>query len=105
MHIQLLYFDSCPSYQMALQNLREVLQEEGLHVEVEMIRVETDEGAKQQRFLGSPTIRVDGVDIETEARKATDFSLRCRLYSVDGGISNVPSKEMIRKAICSPQGA
>lgn len=72
MHIQVLYFEGCPSYQTALRNLKEVLQEEDMDAEVEMIRVETEAEARQRRFLGSPTIRVNGLDIEEEAREMTD---------------------------------
>jgi len=48
------------------------------------------------RFLGSPTVLVDGVDIEPEARHRTDYSYSCRMYS---GVSGLPSEEMLMAAL------
>src|SRR3954451_13894851 len=67
MKVELLYFDGCPSYEALLPRLRSLFAEAGVAAEVELHRVETEEDAVAQRFLGSPTLRVDGVDVEPGA--------------------------------------
>ena len=63
MKIQLYYFDDCSSYQKALDNLKEALRSQELPQEVEMIRVTSEADAQAKRFIGSPTIRINGIDI------------------------------------------
>jgi hypothetical protein len=43
--------------------------------------------AEEERFLGSPSVRVEGVDIEPGAGERTDFGLKCRLYRTSEGQS------------------
>jgi hypothetical protein len=97
--IELLYFDGCLAYQTALKYLEEVAREKKLDVGVEMIKIEDDQQAVASRFLGSPTIRLNGLDIEPGAAQIKSFSMRCRLYLEDDKISDWPSKKMIRRAI------
>ncbi len=101
MKIELFYFDGCTAYQTALKYLRELIQEKNLDVAVKMIKIEGDQQARASRFLGSPSIRINGVDIEPGAEKIKDFSMRCRLYLEDGETSEWPSKKMIARAIDS----
>ena len=96
--IELLYFDGCPNHHLARQLLQEVLREEGLQAPIIDVPVETPEAAVKQRFLGSPTIRINGDDIEPAADDE-QYSLRCRVYRVNGKISGAPEKEMIRAAL------
>ncbi len=98
MKIELFYFDGCLAYQTALKHLEEVIKEKKLDVGVEMIKIESDQQAVASRFLGSPSIRINGLDIEPGAEKIKDFSMRCRLYLEDK-VSDWPSKKMIRRAI------
>ncbi len=99
MKIELLYFDGCLAYQTALKHLEEVIREKKLDVGVEMIKIESDGEALKNRFLGSPTIRINGRDIESGAEEIKDFSMRCRLYLEDDKVNEWPSKKMIRRAI------
>jgi hypothetical protein len=99
--IQFLYFEDCPSHDEALQRLREVMQEEGIEASIEMIKVETEAQAQEHRFVGSPTILIDGRDIVSPT-VGNRYRLACRVYTLeDGRISPLPSREMIRKALCS----
>jgi len=97
--IELLYFDGCPSYQTALKYLEEVIKEQKLGVHVEMVKIESDEEAQKNKFLGSPTVRVNGLDIEPGAQERGDFSMCCRVYFEAGKMTACPSKELIRHAI------
>jgi len=59
------------------------------------------ESAERLRFLGSPTIRVDGKDIEPAARGRTHFGMSCRMY----GSSGVPPRELVEAALAEGGGA
>jgi hypothetical protein len=93
--IELLYWDGCPSYPEA----RDLLEEVADPGAIEMRKVTTQHEAEELRFPGSPTIRVDGVDVDpvgAESRPA----LACRIYRLpDGRVSPVPSREMLEAAI------
>jgi hypothetical protein len=99
MRIKLLYFDGCPSYEHALRNLREAIAEEGLDVSVELINVGSPDEAERLRFLGSPTIQVDGVDLEGPEAVKAGVGYGCRVYEGDGQMRGWPSKEQIRAAL------
>jgi hypothetical protein len=99
--VSFLYYEECPSHDLALERLREVMDEEGIPGEVEVVKVETEERARELRFVGSPTIRVDGRDIDPPSDSR--YALTCRAYRLaDDRISPLPSKDMIRRAFRSP---
>ncbi len=94
MQIEVLYFDGCPHYLPTLDRLKTILRQEGLSTGISTIEVKNESDAKALRFFGSPTVRVNGVDIDADSRHIDDTGLACRRYA--GGI---PSDEMIRTAI------
>ncbi len=99
MQIEFYYYEDCPSHEVALDRLRKVLAEEGVNELVTVIKVETYEQAQVLKFIGSPTIRFEGVDIVPVPEDA-DYSLSCRAYQQDDGrITPLPSPEVIRRAI------
>jgi hypothetical protein len=79
MTIEILYFEGCPNADPAFARVREVVRTLGLEAEIREIVVEDEADALRQRFLGSPSVRVDGVDIEPAARGRTDYTMN-RLY-------------------------
>lgn len=99
MKIELLYFEDCPSYQTAQKYLEEVIKEQKLGIQVEMVKIESDEEALTNRFLGSPSVKVNGLDIERSARERGDFTMCCRLYPEAGKMVGWPGKDLIRHAI------
>src|SRR5215211_1397654 len=100
LRVSFLYYEECPSHELALERLREVMAEEGIANEVEVIKVETEDRARELRFVGSPTIRVDGQDIDPPSDSR--YVLTCRAYRLeDDRISPIPSKDMIRRALRS----
>jgi hypothetical protein len=96
MKVEFLYFTDCPNRLPALERIKEILQEERCGAEVREILVPDVQAAQRTKFLGSPTIRVNGIDIEPIARERRDFGFMCRRYS--GGL---PSHELIRTAVRS----
>jgi len=100
MRLEVLYFDGCPGHDRLLPALRALAAEHG--VELEQRVVASAEDAEQTRFLGSPSVRVDGVDVEPRAGERTDFGLKCRLYRSPDGQSGVPPRAWIERALREP---
>jgi len=94
MKIELLYFDGCPSWQTALANLRTAVQLERLASPVALVTVEDDAAASRFRFLGSPSIHVDGRDLWPQER--AEYHLSCRVYSTPEGMRGWPTVAMLR---------
>ncbi|MGQ0568475.1 MAG: DF family (seleno)protein [Armatimonadota bacterium] len=98
MRIEFLYWEDCPSHEEALSRLRQVLIEEGLSDIVEVIRIDAQPDADRLGFPGSPTIRIDGVDLQPEG--VGPASLTCRTYRTEiGRLSPLPTPTMIRRAL------
>ncbi|MGA2891153.1 MAG: hypothetical protein ABSE51_24370 [Terracidiphilus sp.] len=96
MQIEVLYCEDCPNHLPTVERINAVLREEGCSADVREVLVPDVSTAKRVNFLGSPTVRVNGIDIEPAAKDRSDFGLMCRRYS--GG---VPSHELIRAAVRS----
>jgi hypothetical protein len=96
MRIDVLYFEDCPNHFPTLQRIQEIVQEEGCHAEVTEVLVPDAEAAQSMKFLGSPTVRINDIDIEPGVSDRRDFGLMCRRYM--GGI---PSYDLIRTAVRS----
>jgi len=97
--IELLYWEGCPSHPEARDLLEEVLEARGLPVEVELREVTTDAEAAELRFPGSPTIRVDGRDVDPSGADSQP-ALTCRIYHLpDGRVSPVPSRAQLEEAL------
>jgi len=104
MTVELFYFEDCPNYEQLLADLQALLAERGIGTEVELRRVESIEEAERRRFLGSPSVRVDGVDVEPGAGERADFGLKCRIYRTPQGLSGMPPAAWIEAAIGSGGG-
>ncbi len=99
MRIELLYFDGCPSYEALLPKLRKLLEREGIEDEIDLRQVEALDAAEDENFLGSPTVRIDGKDVEPGADRRDDFGLKCRLYRSSEGTSGLPPESWLVEAI------
>lgn len=99
MKIEVLYFDGCPNYRVALERVREVLREEGVQAELVEVNIPDEQAARALGFLGSPTIRVNGLDVEPAARGRQDYGMMCRAYWDGTKPEGAPPKEWIRAAI------
>jgi hypothetical protein len=103
--IEVLYFDGCPNHEALLPRLREILARTGVCAEIDLRRIANDEAAQRERFLGSPTVRVNGHDVEPDAERRTDFGLKCRLYATPTGLSGQPEEELLQAALRGAAGA
>ena len=99
MTVEVLYWEGCPSHDEARELLEEVLRERGLDPRVEIRHVATREEAVELRFPGSPTIRIDGRDVDPAGASEAP-SLTCRIYRLpDGRVSPIPSREQLEEAL------
>ena len=96
MRIEVLYIDGCPHFPATVDAVKEALGQYGLTCPIIETKVGDQEMAVSIGFLGSPTVRNNGLDIEPSARHRTAFGMMCRTYEGSGG---VPSEELIRRAI------
>ena len=97
MELSVLYFDDCPSYQIALEDLRLITAEMGWEGSIDLIRVGSHTDAERLGFRGSPTVLVNGHDPFVDSR--TPIGLACRLYRTETGYRGSPSPAMLRQAI------
>jgi hypothetical protein len=100
MRVELLWWEGCPSYPQALEELREALSAEGLDPGgVDVIEIESEEQAQREGFPGSPTIRVDGEDLLPPG-EGEPAGLTCRVYRLrDGRPSPTPDRADVRDAL------
>jgi hypothetical protein len=82
-----------------LERLNRLLVEADVDDEVSMRRVESDEMARCERFLGSPSLRIDGHDVEPGAEQRTVFGLTCRLFATVDGLRGMPTNEWVLDAL------
>lgn len=97
--IELLYFDGCPNHETFLPHLRHLLHDHGINAPVTFLRIENDDDARTHRFLGSPTLRVNGLDVEPAALDRHSYALQCRRYSTRNGPTGTPSDRWILDAL------
>ena len=102
MTVEVLYFDGCPNHEALLAQLERLLASAQVSAKIQLRRIPDDSAAQRERFLGSPTVRVDGRDVEPGADDRDDFGLKCRLYQLPTGLSGTPLDAWVLDAIaCS----
>ena len=94
--VEFLYFRSCPGYKLALANLKAALRESGLRSDLRLISVESEKQAEKIGFQGSPSIRVNGKDLDG---RNEGYSFGCRIYQIGGKVNPIPTKEFIQERI------
>jgi hypothetical protein len=97
--VELLWWQGCPSWEQALAELRAVMSALGLDPKTVVVReIDTEADATNARFTGSPTIRVNGDDIQDPGDEPA--GLTCRVYRLrDGRVSALPDPVDIRNAL------
>jgi hypothetical protein len=102
--IKFLYYAECPSHEEGLKRLKDAVVDEGVEAAIEAIEVKTEQEAQQLHFVGSPTILIDGVDIDPEGLEGQPYALTCRVYRRrDGRPSPLPEIELIRERLRAPR--
>ena len=97
--VELLWWEGCPSTDEALAMLREEMAAIGLDPDaIDVREVSTDVEARREEFIGSPTIRVDGRDVQP--LRDEPIGLACRVYRTgDGRVSPLPDRVEVRQTL------
>jgi len=99
MRVEVLYFEGCPNLAPTVERVRAELLSQGVTEEIEGVKIHNQAEAEALGFLGSPSVRINGLDIEREARNLKSFGMSCRTYLEGTVRSGLPSSDMIRRAL------
>ena len=102
--IEVLYVQDCPHYPETLALVERVRAEVGIETELHSTLVVDQAAADQARFAGSPTVRVDGHDVEPVSEPATEYVVGCRLYRLEHRFAGQPEEHWIRQALLQAVG-
>lgn len=101
--VEILYFEGCPNHELARALVEQVATQLALRprvdLDLDLVLVADAEAAANLRFLGSPTVRVDGRDVEPGAEDRREFAISCRVYRGESGFSGQPEERWIRDAL------
>jgi hypothetical protein len=97
--VEILYFDGCPNHEPARALIERVAAELRVEPAIQLVEVVDSDSAAELRFLGSPTIRVEGRDVEPGADVRYEFVLSCRVYRIERGLAGQPDEAWIRAAL------
>lgn len=104
MLVDVLVFVGCPNGTDAFALAQKIAREEFLEAQVRLVDVPDTETAQRLRFLGSPSIQVNGLDIEESRQMEEAFSYSCRVYRTENGVSGLPPADMLRRALRAQSG-
>jgi hypothetical protein len=97
--VEILYFEGCPNHEPARALVGRLARELRVEAEIELLEVADPDAAVKLRFLGSPTVRVDGVDVEAGAAARRDFAFSCRVYCSEARAAELPAESWVREAL------
>lgn len=102
--VEILYFDGCPNHEGARALVERVAAGLELDPEIRLVNVPDPETAERLRFLGSPTVRVGGRDVELAAETRSVYMLACRIYRAERETAGQPSEAWVRDALLREAG-
>jgi hypothetical protein len=102
--IEVLYVQDCPHYPATLALVERMRAELGIDAELRTSLILDQAAAEQARFPGSPTVRVDGRDVEPGSEPATEYVVGCRLYRLEHRFAGQPEERWIREALLAAAG-
>lgn len=97
--VEILYFDGCPNHEATRAMVERVSGELGLEPQLLLVEVPDQDAAGRLRFLGSPTVRVGGRDIDPHAEELDRYVFACRVYRTDAGLAGQPDERWFRDAL------
>jgi hypothetical protein len=102
--IEVLYVRDCPHYPKTLALVERVRAELGIDAELRTSLIVDQAAAEQARFPGSPTVLVDGRDVDPGSEPATEYILGCRLYRLEHRLAGQPETRWVRDALLRAAG-
>jgi hypothetical protein len=101
--VEVLSVPGCPNRAAAVALATRAREQLGSAAEVRVVDIPDQPAAEQARFLGSPTIRVDGQDIEPGAERQEEYVHACRLYRVGHSLRGLPDERWLRHALLAAE--
>lgn len=98
MKVEILYVAKCPSHRAAVRMMKDALAAQGVATEIHEVLVRDARMARELKFPGSPTIRINGRDVAGESPTAQGFAFGCRLYPESKQIG-LPPEELVHRAV------
>ncbi len=95
MKIELLYFTGCPNHEPTAARVRRVVERLGVHADIDKVEVTPEDDPAALKFLGSPTVLIDGRDLDPAQRDGGRYGLSCRMFAGQG----MPSETLIEQGI------
>lgn len=96
--VEVLMVSGCPGTELAIARVREAAEALALETNLRFVIVENDEQARAHGFVGSPTVRVEGIDVE-EGVANRPLGLACRLYQSEDLVERAPPLAWIHAAL------
>ena len=97
--VEVLVTPGCPHRDAAIALAERVCEQLGGHAEIRVVQVPDQAAAERLRFLGSPSIRVNGRDIEPGAELSYESVHGCRLYQGAHSLHGLPQEEWLCHAL------
>jgi hypothetical protein len=97
--VEILYFEGCPNHEPARELVERIALDLEIDVDLRLVNVQTPDDVQRLRFLGSPTVRVNGQDVEPGAAERTNYVHSCRVYRTDTGYAGQPDEQWVRHAV------
>jgi hypothetical protein len=101
--VEVLVTPGCPHRDAAIALAERVCEQLGSHAEIRVVQVPDQAAAERARFLGSPSIRVNGCDIEPGAEQNVELVYGCRLYQGAHSLHGLPEEDWLRQALGNPE--
>jgi hypothetical protein len=102
--IEVLYVEHCPNFPAALALVQRVAAKLGLDVQVRTTMIGDQAAAERARFPGSPTVRVDGRDVDPDGELVGEYTLECRLYWHQHHLAGYHLEQSVREALLRAAG-
>jgi hypothetical protein len=102
--IEVLYVRDCPHYPATLALVERVRADLGIDAELRTSLIVDQVAAERARFAGSPTVRVDGRDVEPGSEPATEYVVGCRLYRLKYRFASQPEERWVREVLLEAAG-
>ena len=97
--VEVLHIQGCPNYPDVLRMIERVQAELGIEAELHTRLIADQPAAEAAQFAGSPTVRINGRDVEPDHAPPATATLACRLYHVGHEVVGHPEEGWIRDAL------
>ncbi len=97
--VELLYFQGCPGHESSKSLLLRLMRELNIDCGLIEIEIADERAAVEHEFPGSPTVRINGWDIEDASGAAQEYGFKCRVYYENGRANSCPPETLLRAAL------